>query len=161
MSSAKAEMWKAKLAESQNALLNLIESLTPDQWESQVFSEGAQWSVLSTLRHLAESETGMSIQIHKTRKGQPTVPEGFDLDRWNAGTDTRMAEVSSDSIIETLKTTRAKTIEVMESLADDDWAKVGRHPSMGISSIEQYYGIIHGHQMTHIQDIRKALGLDA
>ncbi|MEM7125764.1 MAG: DinB family protein [Chloroflexota bacterium] len=159
MSTEKTQLWKSKLAESQNELLTLIESLTPEQWDVTVFSEGAQWSVLSTLRHLAESERGMSIQIHKIRKGGPTIPENFDLNRWNAGTDKRMAEFSANEIVATLQATRTKTIEVMESLQDEDWSKEGRHPSQEIYSIEQYYGIIHGHQLAHAQDIRNALGI--
>lgn len=157
MSSEKAKQWKEKLEESQQQLMRLVESLTPEQWNVQVFSEGAQWSVLSTLRHLAESERGMSIQIHKIRKGEPTVPEGFDLERWNSGTDKRMADISRENIVDLLRTTRARTIEVMESLKDEDWSKEGRHPGYGMSSIETYYSIIHGHQLTHVQDIRNAL----
>ena len=55
--------------------------------------------------------------------------------------------------------TRAKTLEVMESLEDEEWALTGRHASRGEITIDQYYETIHAHEVGHLGDIRTALGL--
>lgn len=157
MSEEKKAHWHAKLNESRAVLNEFVSTLGDDDWQTVVFSEGAHWTVNNIMTHLAEAEGGMSVQVHKTRKGQETIPEGFDLDRWNAGTTKRMGEPTPDELMAMMEQTRAKTLEVMESLNDDDWEKVGRHPSRGPITIEQYYETIYMHEMTHVEDAKKAL----
>ncbi|MBX3015617.1 MAG: DinB family protein [Caldilineaceae bacterium] len=150
--------WQQKLAESRAGLLALLQDLTPDQWTQVVFSEGAPWTVTTVVSHLLDSERGMSIQIHKTRKGEETVPPGFDIDRWNAGVQKRVGDLSPAELLASLVATRAKTLEVMNSLQAEDWARIGRHPARGLITIAQYYETIYEHELTHTRDIQAALG---
>lgn len=152
----KAE-WQQKLAESRAALLALLTALQPEQWQQPVFSEGDTWTVTTVVSHLLDSERGMSIQIHKTRKGEETVPEGFDINRWNASVQKRVGNLSPAELLAGLEATRTKTLEVMNSLHDDDWARVGRHPTRGLITIEQYYETIYGHELSHADDMNRAL----
>ena len=101
----------------------------------------------------------MSIQLHKIRKGEPTIPEGFDLERWNAGVKKRIGNLSPAELVAGLESTRAKTLEGLASLNEEEWALTGRHPSRGVITIEQYYETIAGHDQAHAQDITQALGL--
>jgi uncharacterized protein (TIGR03083 family) len=157
MSTDRKTQWRQKLAESRTALLALLNSLQPAQWDQPVFSEGDTWTVTTVVSHLLDSERGMSIQIHKTRKGEETIPAGFDIDRWNAGVQQRVGNLSPDKLLAGLEATRAKTLEVMNSLQDEDWTRTGRHPSRGVITIEQYYETIHAHERMHAEDMRKAL----
>lgn len=150
--------WQEKLAESRAALFALLNSLQPGQWHAPVFSEGDTWNVATVVSHLLDSERGMSVQVHKSRKGEETLPPGFDLDRWNAGVPKRIGNLSPAELIAALETTRAKTLDVMNSLQDEDWARTGRHPSRGVITIDQYYETIHAHELIHADDIRKAVG---
>ncbi len=151
--------WQQKLAESRAALLALLHALQPEQWTQPVFSEGDTWTVTTVVSHLLDSERGMSIQIHKTRKGEETIPEGFDINRWNAGVQKRVGNLSPAELLAGLAATRTKTLEVMNSLQDADWARVGRHPTRGLITIAQYYETIHGHELSHAADIKQALAL--
>jgi len=160
MSNEKKAHWRAKLAESRAALNEFVATLSKDDWQKIVFSEGNDWTIHTIMTHLMESEGGMSVQIHKTRKGKETIPDGFDLARWNAGLKERAGEPTTDELLAQMEQTRAKTLAVMESLEDDDWEKVGRHPSRGLISIEQYYETIHAHELTHVEDAKKALKRD-
>jgi hypothetical protein len=54
---------------------------------------------------------------------------------------------------------RARTLQVLDSINEDEWELQGRHPSRGLITIEQYYETIAGHDMTHTRDIKRALGL--
>ena len=154
----KKELHKTNMAAARQQLLTLLQSLTPAQWEQSVFSENEAWTVGTMVSHLLEAERGMSIQVHKTRKGEPTIPENFDLERWNAGTQKRMGQLTPPELLSALDVTRAKTLEVLDSLRDEEWTLVGRHPSRGLITIEQYYETIAGHDLLHAQDIRAALG---
>ena len=146
-----------QLAAARANLLALLHSLQPAQWAVPVFSEGDPWTVSTLVGHLNESERGMSIQIHKTRKGVETVPPDFDLDGWNAGLKQRMGTPGPAELLEQLAATRAKTLEMMATLRAEDWSKVGRHPSRGPITIEQYYETICHHELTHTADIQRAL----
>lgn len=157
MSVDKKEYWRQKMAESRAALTAVLNALAPEQWSTPVFSEGTVWTVKTVVSHLIDSERGMSIQVHKIRKGEETVPEGFDLTRWNAGAEKRIGELTPAQFGELLTQTRAKTLEVMDSLQESEWTLTGRHPSRGMITIEQYYETIHGHELIHGADIQKAL----
>ena len=146
-----------KLNESRAALFELLNNLPPDQWQTPVFSEGGAWTVATVLAHLVESERGMSIHVHKIRKGEATIAQDFDLDRWNAGLTWRTGDVEPEELMARAAATRAKTLEVMNSLKDDEWKLTGRHPSRGQISVLQYYQTIHAHEVGHLQDIRAAL----
>ena len=151
--------WQQKLAASRAALLALLTSLQPEQWTQPVFTEGDTWTVTTVVSHLLDSERGMSIQIHKTRKGEETIPEGFDINRWNASVQKRVGNLSSAELIAGLEATRAKTLDVMNSLQDEDWGRTGRHPTRGLITIEQYYETIYGHELSHAADMKRALAL--
>ncbi|MEZ4859807.1 MAG: DinB family protein [Caldilineaceae bacterium] len=158
MSASKCADWQEKLAASRQALLALLNSLQPEQWETPVFSEGDTWTVTTVVSHLIDGERGMSIQVHKIRKGEETVPANFDLARWNAGVKKRMGNPSPAELLSGLEATRTKTLEGMNSLSDTEWALTGRHPARGMITIEQYYETIHGHELSHAADIRQAMG---
>lgn len=158
MSTEKKSLWQTKLAESRAALSSLLANLDAEQWDAVAFSEGDSWTVKTVVSHLLDSERGMSIQVHKIRKGEETVPANFDLARWNAGVQKRVGDVIPAELIANLEATREKTLEVMNSLNDEEWSLTGRHPARGVITIEQYYETIHGHELIHTADIAKALG---
>ncbi len=159
MTTNKQETWRKTLAQARQALLTLLNSLEPAQWDAAVFSENSPWTVATAVGHLIDGERGMSIQVHKIRKGEPTLPEGFDLERWNAGVQKRIGNPSPAELLAALDSTRAKTLEELAALKEEEWALSGRHPSRGVITIEQYYATIAGHDQLHMQDIKQALGL--
>ena len=148
-----------KLNESRTALFELLNSLSPEQWRTPVFSEGDTWTVATVLAHLVESERGMSIHVHKIRKGEATIAADFDLERWNAGLVRRTGDVVPEELMANAVATRAKTLEVMNSLDDSEWELTGRHPSRGEISVAQYYETVHAHEVDHLRDLRAALGV--
>ncbi|GEM_PF-243409 len=149
--------WRQKLAESRATLLAALEGLRPEDWDTPVYDQGDLWTVRTVVGHLADSERGMSIHVHKIRKGQPTLPEHFDLEHWNAGVQERIGHRSPEELLEMLESVRARTLQVMDSLQEEEWTLTGRHPSRGLITVEQYYETIHGHEMAHAEDIRRAL----
>ncbi len=152
------EQWTKTLAESRAALLETLNGLSPEQWEQVVYGEGDQWTVSTIVGHLIDGERGMSVHVHKIRKGEETLPEGFDLTRWNAGVKQRMGSVAPTDLLAGLEATRARTLQGLSGLAEGDWERTGRHPSRGVITIEQYYETIAGHELMHLQHIRDSVG---
>ena len=75
--------------------------------------------------HLIDGERGLSIQIHKIRKDEETLPAGFDLTQWNAGVKQRIGSPTPAELLAGLEATRARTLQGLHSLAEDDWERSG------------------------------------
>ena len=155
----RTEQWTKTLAESRTALLETLNGLAPAQWEQVVFGEGDQWTVNTVVSHIIDSERGMSIHVHKIRKGEETLPAGFDLTRWNAGVKKRMGSISPAELLTGLETTRARTLQGLNGLEEGDWERIGKHPSQGLITVEHYYETIAGHDRMHLAHIKEALGI--
>jgi len=160
MTRDKKEHYIKELAQARTSLINVLNALTDEQLQTPIISEGQTWNVLDIVAHLLENERAMSIHVHKIRQGKETVPENFDLDQWNAGLKKRVGDTPPlEQLLEDLAQTRAKTLEVLESIKDDEWELQGRHPLRGKITVEQYYETIAGHDSWHTKDIKKGLGL--
>jgi hypothetical protein len=146
-----------KLSQSRTQLETLLNSLTPEQWQTIVIEEGNDWTVLNIATHLIENERGMSIHIHKTRQGKETVPEGFNVHEWNAGVKARVGSPVPAELLEMMAQTRARTLEGLESIKDEEWSLTGRHPTQGLITIEQYFETIANHDLEHLRQIKMAL----
>ncbi len=151
------EKWTETLADTRASLLETLAGLTPEQWEQVVYGEGDGWTISTIIGHLIDSERGMSIHVHKIRKGEETLPPGFDLTRWNAGVKERVGNPSPAELLAGLEATRARTLKGLNGLAEDDWERTGQHPSRGVITVEQYYETIAGHELIHLGHIKKAL----
>lgn len=160
MSVDKQAEYSEKLTQARTELLNLLNSLSEEQLHTPVISEGQTWTPLDLVAHILENERGMSIHVHKIRNGRETIPEGFDLEQWNAGLKERAGTLPPlKEMLNELAQIRAKTLEVMGSLDDEEWGLQGRHPNQGMITIEQYYETMAGHDIWHANDIKNGLGL--
>ncbi|MFN8459242.1 MAG: DinB family protein [Anaerolineae bacterium] len=148
-----------KLNQNRIELESLLTSLSPEQWQTPVFEEGDTWTVLTVASHLTENERGMSIHIHKTRQGKETVPEGFNVHEWNAGVKGRIGAPAPAELLQMMAQTRARTLEGLESIKDEEWGLTGRHPTQGLITIEQYFETIANHDLEHLAQIKRALGV--
>jgi len=149
--------WTKALADARAALLETLNGLSPEQWEQVVYGEGDGWSVRTIVGHIIDSERGMSIHIHKIRKGEETLPAGFNLDAWNGGIKERMGAATPAELLAGLEVTRARTLQGLNGLTESDWERTGRHPSLGVITVEQYYETIAGHERMHLAHIKTAL----
>lgn len=159
MATDKKSQIKEDLAQAKAELTELLNSLTEEQWQTTIFSEGDSWTVRDVVAHLVDAEPGLSIHIHKIQRGKETIPENFNIDKWNAGVKERMAGRTPAELLQGLDEVRAKTLEKLETVQDDEWQLTGRHPTAGVQTIEQYYGIISNHQRQHAADIKRGLGM--
>lgn len=156
-SAAKKDYLRQQLAQSRLQLRTLLNGLSPAQWQLPVYGEGEGWTVRDVVTHLVDAEYGMTAQIERIRQGVPTIPEDFDLDRWNKRTVAKMADKTPQELLQSLAQNRAKLLEMLDSIRDDEWEKQGRHPSLRILTIEQYIQTIAGHEAKHAADIGQAV----
>ena len=159
MSIDKKNQHREQLIQARALLKELLGSLNDQQWQTPIISEDQTWTAADIVAHLFENEIGMSIHVHKIRQGKETVPEDFNLDKWNAGLQKRVGNLSREELLTKLDEAREKTLQVLDSIKDDEWELQGRHPLQGMATITDYYAIMAGHDTWHTNDIKKALNL--
>ena len=150
---------REELAESR-ARLNQVLNAVGDRWDTQVYSEGAQWNVRQLLSHLAISEAGMFNTAKAIAKGGEGVPADFDLERYNRRSVEKNAEQTPQAARAALDQSRVEILAWMCDLTDEQLAKRGRHASMKMLSIEEFLQTIASHEKRHADDIAQVLNIE-
>lgn len=138
--------------------MSLLRGLRAQQWDSPVPSdEGAQWKARDVLAHLAVSEGGQLGQITRCLAGEVTVPDDFDLTRFNRRSVQKQAEKSVAQLLEEIETQHAKVLEALDGVAEADLDKWGRHARGDVITVEQFFIRITEHRRQHAEAIMQAL----
>ncbi len=148
-----------KRLEQARAQLNTVFDAVGDRWETQVYSEGAEWNVRQIATHLMVTDTAHVKMVISIADGQEFVGEDFDLERYNRRSIEKRSNSIVDQIRGVLAKPRAAPNQWFDGVNDAVLDKEGRHGSMQILSIESILKIVVGHERAHAQDITKALGI--
>ncbi len=146
-----------RLRSSLEKSLAFFKALRPEEWAEQIYSEGASWTIKQILAHFVMAEDGMvrlMANIVETGKG---VPEDFDLDSYNEYRVNKVGDASSEELLDQFVEAREKTIQMVASFGDEDLEKTGRHPWLGMASVEEIIKLMYRHNQVHQREIRAAL----
>jgi hypothetical protein len=137
----------------------ILTSLTPEQWTMPVPSdEGAQWLARDVLIHLAVSEPGQLGQIQRCLKGEVTVPDDFDLNRFNRRSVQKNADKSVADLLKEIEAGHALVLAELDKVSEDDLDKKGRHARGDVITVEQFFIRITEHRRQHAEEIQKSVG---
>lgn len=150
--------YKQKLADSL-AYVELVLGQVGDQWEAQVYSEGAAWTVRQLLIHLVITDKGHNGMMMAAVKGENTIPDDFDLERFNRRSVEKRAEMTPDELLNALRASAAERNIWLDTIDDAALEKTGRHGTMQILSVAQMLDIVSAHERTHAGDIARVLGI--
>jgi uncharacterized damage-inducible protein DinB len=157
----RTEFLKKRLNTAQAAMDTVLDQVG-DRWDEQVYSDGPAWTARQLLIHMAEAEHGLFGQMRSiVETGESTVPDDFDVDRYNRRSVEKRAEMTVAEARESLERDRAAMLAWLDTLTDADLEKTGRHPVIGVIPIDMYVRVIARHQKDHTADIARALGLNA
>ena len=159
MSEKKEAIW-GKLTAVRADFLAYVAGLDEMGWETAVFTDESTdpWNVSDVVRHLADSEWGMTGLMMNIQSGKGGVPGDFDRERWNSRSIAKRKDKTPADLLAEMAQNRQRLFAFLDTLTDDDWAKEGRHASLNIYSIEQICHIIADHESGHLQNIREAVG---
>lgn len=161
MSDQRKESVKDNLAKTRLKLRTLLMRLSEEQWNATVYHDDVPWTVVQLVRHLVDAEQGHQTNIGRIREGGSGVPEDFDLSRWNRSRVKKMGEIGPKELMAELARNRARTLEILDEMADEDWAKEGRHPMGVVKDLEGFFNRIWEHESEHTADIAEAVGMAA
>jgi hypothetical protein len=148
------------MAADHAAFVDIIRRLTPEHWEQPVPSEtDAPWRARDVLAHLAVSEGGQLGQITRCTAGQVTVPDDFDLTRFNRRSVQKQADRTVPDLIAEIERGFVEVVAALDAMPEADLDKTGRHARGDVLNVEQFFRRIPEHRLTHAVELAQALGL--
>lgn len=157
MADERKEAIKAKLTAAREEFLAALGGLSDEQWAHKGFAEGSEWQVVDVLRHVADSERGMTGLMMQIKGGGEGVPPDFDLARWNQRVVDKLAGKSPQELLDGMAESRAALFAFIDSLDEEDWDKKGRHASLKIMTIEEVCHLIADHERLHLEGLQEAI----
>src|SRR5919197_1153331 len=120
-----------KLKTEGDRMISIFGGLRDDQWNQEVYTEGATWTIRNVLSHFVTAERGLVKLFEQIRQGGGGASEDFAIDRYNAAMQARTKDLTPQELLEQYKTIRAQSVAWTSGLTDDDLEKQGRHPFLG------------------------------
>lgn len=146
-----------KLRSEGEKFISIFSILTDAQWQTEVYTEGATWTIRNILSHFVTSERGLLKLFEKIRQGDAGSPDDFSIDRYNAAMQARTQELTPQELLEQYKAIRAESVAWTAALSEDDLQKRGRHPFLGMTTIREMIKMLYIHNLNHYRDMKKVL----
>ena len=140
--------------EGEKVVANFV-ALSDEQWQREVYTEGATWTIRSVLAHFVTSERGLLKLFKDIREGGVGVLDDFSIDYYNARQQEKTKDLTPQELLAQFAEVRADTAEWVFGLSQDDLAKEGRHPFLGQVQLVEMLRMIYLHNQIHIRDFRK------
>ena len=146
-----------KLKSEGEKFVAIFSSLNDEEWQKEVYTEGAIWTIRNVLSHFVTSERGLIKLFEQIRQGGAGSSEDFSIDRYNAAMQARTKEVAPQELLEQYKEVRANSIQWVSSLKESELEIEGRHPFLGQTAIREMIKMLYIHNLNHYRDIKKVL----
>lgn len=146
-----------KLRSEGEKIVSVFSGLTDEQWQTEVYTEGATWTIRNILSHLVTSERGLLKLFEQIRQGGAGATEDFSIDRYNAAMQERTKDATPQELLEHYKQVRAQAVSWVSGLNESELEITGRHPFLGHTVIREMIKMLYIHNLTHYRDMKKVL----
>lgn len=155
--SDKTEYLTNRLIKERQKSLDFFSTLSPNDWECTIYTDGSCWTVHHVLAHFIAAEEGFLELIADILDGGAGSPEDFDLNAYNERKVQGLMDIPSSILIQRFFDVRQGTIILVSKMDDHDLAKVGRHPFLGRAPLVDIIKLIYRHNQIHIREVRKVI----
>jgi hypothetical protein len=153
----RADALTARLEKGRQKTLESLSTLTPAQWELQLYDEPV-WQVRNLMAHFVSAERGLLALAQDVAGGGPGATPGLDIDQYNASEQTRLEGHSPAELLVMYDQARQQTVDWVRTLDAVQLDRVGRHPFLGDINVETMITAIYGHQLFHMRDLLRLFG---
>jgi hypothetical protein len=137
--------------------IEFFQALSPDDWQTGLYTDGAAWTVGQVLAHIVAAEHSLTRLVENILDGGAGTPEDFDLNTYNERKVDEMKALPREALLERYSALRGKLTGLVAGMSPDDLLKQGRHPWLGVAALEDIIKLIYRHNQIHQRDIRKAI----
>jgi DinB superfamily len=148
----------AELEKSLTETVSLFRSLSPQELRTQLYQDGAQWTVQQVLAHFIAIERSMQWLFRDILAGGPGAPPDFDFERYNRTQTPKYDGLTLDELIERFQAVRQETIRIVREMKEEDLDREGMHAFHGHGRLDRFIRWAYEHVRIHEEDIRKRLG---
>ena len=152
------DLIRKRLRDEGDKLIKTFESLSPAQRSMTLYADGMNWTLQDLVAHLGSAERAFLYYGRDILNGGEGAPEGFDINAFNNGEVGSLRDHTYEHLLDDLRAVRRETIDMVGRIADEDFARTGRHPFFGQMTIEEMFKLIYRHNMMHLRDVRRAIG---
>ena len=145
------------LIRTREELLKVIGQMEIADWDRPVQSAEGGWTVKQMMLHLATSENGQINTGKAIVAGQPTVPDDFDLNRYNNRQVEKNQTKQPPEILFGMAESHQKLLAFLDQVTAEDLEKRGKHGRGDVISLEQLFCRIGEHEAEHTAEIKQAL----
>ena len=145
----------AELEKNLEDTIAFFRSLSPHELHTQVYQDGAKWTVRQVLAHFVTIERTMQWLFKDILAGGPGSPEDFDVERFNRSQPKKLDGLHIDELIVQFKSVREDTISIVDTMSDADFDREGRHAFHGHGKLERFIRWTYEHVQIHIEDVQK------
>jgi hypothetical protein len=113
------------------------------------------WTPRLVVHHLADSEAMAYTRLRRLVADEKPVIQGYDEPVWARRLH---YDRPIDPSLAVMRAVRASSLQLLESLTDDEWSRTGTHSESGAYSVEEWLRIYASHPHDHADQIRRARG---
>jgi hypothetical protein len=114
-----------------------------------------KWSAHEIVVHCADSETNAALRIRYLLAEKSPLVVGYDQDEWARRFDSHAPPLEES--LAAAAAARSRTVPLLRSLTEADWAKEGRHTESGRYTAEDWLRIYAAHMAGHARQIERNL----
>ena len=137
--------------------ITFFKSLKADELSSQVYQDGACWTVKQVLAHFITIERSMHWLFKDILSGGSGSPKDFDVERFNRTQPAKFDQLTVDELIAQFRSVRYDTISIVREMSENDLDRKGHHAFHGHGKLERFIHWAYEHVRIHENDIRKEL----
>jgi hypothetical protein len=142
-----------RLERGLNKSNEILDALDHDRWQEPVEGESDGWTVKDLVAHFIVSEEHLLMIAKDIAAGGEGAPEDIDIDAFNEDQLARQPDRTPVELQALLGDIRETTIDWVAEQDDETLDRVGRHPTLGDSSVETIIFSIYGHQLLHMREL--------
>ena len=148
----------AELERNLSEIVPFFQSLSPAELQTQVYQDGAQWTVRQVLAHFIAIEGSMQWLFKNILSGGPGAPPDFDFERFNRSQTPKFDGLTLDELIARFNAVRQETVRIVREMKEEDLDREGLHAFHGQGKLDRFIRWAYEHVRLHEEDIRKVLG---
>lgn len=132
-------------------VVDALAGITPEELDRR--PPGSDWSAREIAHHLADSEATAYVRLRRLIAEHDPAIDGYDEEEFARRLHyDRPIEPS----LEVLRSVRAASLQLLESLTPEEWQRSGTHSASGPYSVDDWLRIYAGHSHDHADQIRRA-----
>jgi hypothetical protein len=144
-----------RFREGPEVVAEALAGITDDELDARPAPD--DWTPREVVHHLADSEMTSAIRLRRLLAEDDPIIIGYD----EAEFARRLfyGERPIQAALDAFRASRDTTVEILERLTEDQWARSGTHTESGPYGVETWLQIYAAHAHDHADQIRRARGI--